>query len=239
MAENHRQIETPIKPQPPFSAKDKNHKLAALTGLAEEARLLAHLPVVAGCSAADARAARRRMAGLIAAGGTHCLSFGYAGGLEPGLPSGSIVIGSHVIGRNGSWECHGEWTAQLAAALPEAHVGGIRGADAIMPIPAAKEQTYLQSQCLVIDMESHIVAEIAAAYNLPFTVLRVVCDPVEFTLPPAAMLPIKPTGEPSLRAILRSVLRQPWQMPALIGLARHHRRAHHALRQATRALEGS
>lgn len=213
----------------------ENRKLGVLAGLAEEAALLGPA-VMRRCSAADPRAARRLMAELIAEGATHCLSFGFAGGLEPGLPSGTIVIGSHIAGRSGVWNCWTPWVTQLAADLPGAQVGGIRGHDAIIAAPADKAELYRQTHCLAVDMESHIAAEMAASAGLPFAALRVICDPAEFALPVAALLPLKAGGKPALGAILHSVLCRPWQTGALLRLGRHHRRARHGLMQAASVL---
>ncbi len=194
-----------------------------LTGLAAEARLVSGGMVA--CAAADPQKARRLMHDMIAAGARRCVSFGIAGGLEAGLPPGTVVIGSHVASRDGSWECDRGWQQHLVAAIPAAQVGGVWGTDAIVFAAADKRRLHRDSHCLAVDMESHIVAECAAAARLPFVVIRVVCDPVEFTLPPAALLPLRADGTPDIGRVLWALACRPAQLPGLLRLGRYHRRA--------------
>jgi hypothetical protein len=69
-------------------------------------------------------------------------------------------------------------------------------------------------------MESHIAARAAAAHNLPFAVLRVICDPADRTLPPAALVGMKPDGSIDYEAVLRSVMSHPQQLLSLLYLVR-------------------
>ncbi len=78
-------------------------------------------------------------------------------------------------------------------------------------------------------MESHIVARIAARHGLPFAVLRVVADPLDHNLPPAALVAMRPDGTTDVGACLRSLARQPGQLPALVRVAFDTRRAMAAL----------
>ena len=71
----------------------------------------------------------------------------------------------------------------------------------------------------VVDMESWIAASAAKAHGLPFAIMRVVLDSSTFELPPAALLPFTPSGANDIEAILGSVARDPWQIPALLKLS--------------------
>ena len=71
----------------------------------------------------------------------------------------------------------------------------------------------------VVNMESWIAANAAKAHGLPFAIMRVVLDSSTFELPPAALLPFTPSGTNEIEAILGSVARDPWQIPALLKLA--------------------
>ncbi|MEJ0062138.1 MAG: phosphorylase [Alphaproteobacteria bacterium] len=227
-----------MKPVASFAAaaEDKlNRRFGILTGLAAEARLLRGAGTVC-CAAADGQVARRMMRDMIGSGITHAVSFGLCGGLEPGLPSGSIVIASHVAGLGMALDCNNALVAEMAALLPGAQVGGIWGTDAAVAGVRDKAQLYRRSHCLAVDMESHIVAELAADARLPFIALRVVCDPAEFPLPPAALVPLKRGGVPDMGSILRSLLRRPGQIGGMLGLARHHHRAMRGLAEAASAI---
>jgi hypothetical protein len=85
-------------------------------------------------------------------------------------------------------------------------------------------------------MESHLAAEIAAANRIPFVACRVVLDPAHRTLPPAALIPLTHDGKPNIPAILRSVVGDPGQLPALLRLCRETWLAGLALRRGRHLL---
>ncbi len=215
-------------------------KTAVLTGLAAEMRALDNkgdkTKFVSVCAASDPHRARLFLGQMLAAGVNRCLSFGLAGGLAPDLPAGSIVVGSRVVSTHGRYECDSAWVRQLATALPGAHVGDIWGQETILASPGLKQAIYHGTHCLVCDMESQVVGGMAEAAGLPFVALRVVCDPADFALPPAALLPLHTDGTPNLPAILGDLWRHPRQLPALLTLAQHNRRALKALAQAAAVL---
>jgi hypothetical protein len=64
-------------------------------------------------------------------------------------------------------------------------------------------------------MESHIVARLAAAHGLAFTALRVIVDPVERAIPPAALVGMGPDARADTAAIVRDVIARPRQLPLL------------------------
>ena len=65
-------------------------------------------------------------------------------------------------------------------------------------------------------METHIAAEFAEKAKLPWGALRAVCDPASRALPPLATAGLKPDGGIDFAATLKSVARDPSQIPALI-----------------------
>jgi hypothetical protein len=69
------------------------------------------------------------------------------------------------------------------------------------------------------DMESQMVARIAAEFRIPFAACRVVLNPAHRILPRAALINIGPVGKPGLRKIGGSVLKDPRQLPSLSRLA--------------------
>jgi adenosylhomocysteine nucleosidase len=210
-----------------FDVDIRANSLGVLTGLAAEARLVPG--GIVRCAAADPQKARRLMQDMIADGVRRCVSFGLAGGLVPGLPSGTIILGSHVVSRDGVWSCDQLWQQRLVAEIPAAQVGGVWGTDAIIAAAPDKARLHRHSHCLIADMESHILAECAAAAQLPFVVVRVICDPAEFTLPAAALLPLRADGTPDLVGVLTGLLRRPTQLLDLLRLGRHHQRAMNVL----------
>jgi hopanoid-associated phosphorylase len=191
----------------------------AATGLAAEARIAARserVKTVAGGSDGNRLAALLEDA--LTDGALGIVSFGIAGGLAPNLPSGTIVIGDAVIAGD-RYSADRAWTSRLAKALPDAKRGTVIGSDRMVAEPEAKAALHASSRALATDMESHIVARIARDRSLPFAVLRVVADPAGQRLPPAAANGLKPDGTPNLIAVLKSLARDPGQLPDLIRTA--------------------
>jgi adenosylhomocysteine nucleosidase len=83
---------------------------------------------------------------------------------------------------------------------------------------------------------SHIAAAAAEAHDLPFAACRVIIDPAHRALPPAALVNLRQDGTPDIAAVLRSVIRQPRQLPALLRVAADARAAQLALRAGRRRL---
>ena len=80
------------------------------------------------------------------------------------------------------------------------------------------------------------MARTATEFGIPFIVLRSIADTARRDLPPASLVPLTASGKPDLLKILSAVLRQPFQVPGMIGLARETRIALSALIGPARAL---
>ena len=93
----------------------------------------------------------------------------------------------------------------------------------------AKAALYSATGALIVDMESHHVADLARAHNLPFIVIRAVADTALDDLPEAALVGLNEEGRPAIGAVLLSLLKKPWQLPALIRVALRSRAALAAL----------
>ena len=191
-------------------------KAAFLVGFAAEARIARRsgwpVAIGGGTTAGAALAARR----LIDAGATGLISFGLAGGLDPALPAGTLIVADIVLA-NGH--------ALRSDPVLSARLGGSTGhcclaLDHIATTPAEKHRLGQESGAAVADMESGAVALAAKAVGLPFAVLRAICDTAEQELPPAALVALDPAGNIAWARIARSVLMNPGQIRALSGLAR-------------------
>jgi hypothetical protein len=194
-------------------------RVAAVTGLRAEARLAARGLWRVGCAGGDAAATKAEIDRLVAAGATVLVSFGIAGGLDPALLPGTLVVADRVIGAAGAHP------PPLVPALAGARIGAVVGAAAPAATAAAKAALFRQSGALAVDLESALVAAAAARAGLPYAVLRAVADPASRDLPQAACIPLRGDGTPDLAAVLVSVARRPGQVPALIRVARDTRAA--------------
>ncbi|WP_426258479.1 phosphorylase [Sphingomonas sp. DC1600-2] len=232
-------------------------------GLTREAAIIARPGLVVVAGGGDAARLERELEAAVG-GVSAVLSCGVAGALDPALRAGDVVLGdlhiSHHPGegrgpvaaseriercpspqppsRLGPGLRRGgglvEW---LAAALPNAHLGTVVGADRIIASATEKAALHAHTGAIAVDMESHIAARVAARHNLPFAILRTISDSADHALPPAALVGMKPDGGVALGAILASLARNPAQLPALIRTGREAGAAFSALRRALGALE--
>ena len=108
------------------------------------------------------------------------ISFGMAGGLGADLTAGTCLIGREVIVHGSArYPADETWTARLqGSARRKPSSVGIAGVDWPLVATAQKQALFAATGAAAADMESHVVARIAASStNLPFAVLRVVADP--------------------------------------------------------------
>lgn len=199
--------------------------VVAVVGLRREAAVLRGLEVtaIAGGGASDRLV--RELTAAAKKGAAGIISFGMAGALAPDLALGDWVIGSRVGGHG----CDPAWIAALSARLPAARIGPVHADSALIADPAEKAKLHFASGSLAADMESHIVARVAAEAGLPFAVLRCISDEAAAALPPAIAVAMKPGGGLALGAVLGSIVRQPGQVPHLLRTVGGFNRAYAAL----------
>jgi len=199
--------------------------IAAITGLAAEARLLTRLGwrvEVGGGTPAGAEAAALR---AVSHGATALISFGLAGGLDPAWRPGAILVPAAVIEGGALYRTEPALSALLGGADSEMLYAG----DSIAAEPAQKQRIFQQSQCCAIDLESGAVARVASARGLGFAALRAICDPAERALPKAALAALDSQGGMQIARIAWSVIRAPGQIPGLLAVGRDAAKAKAAL----------
>jgi adenosylhomocysteine nucleosidase len=188
--------------------------LGVVTGLTAEARIGASLGRASaggGTTEGAARAAVR----LVNEGATALLSFGLAGGLAPSLQPGDLVVARTVLTDSGRFEADAAMTRWLGGATVET----LFASEAIAATVLEKRALYDRTGAAAIDMESGAVAAVARTRNLPFAVLRAVCDPATADLPPAALAALDAVGSIAILRVLASLARRPAQLPALLRLS--------------------
>ena len=216
--------------------------ILAVTGLQREARLLAGPGVeVPGVEIIVGGGDHRRLEALIeerAADVTGIVSMGIAGGLEPGLRTGQWVVANAVLDHGNILPTQAAWTQRLKAQLPGAVEGVFLGTDAMVAETAQKAELRRTTEAIAVDMESHVAARVAARHRLPFAAARVICDPADRSLPPAARVGMRADGRVDVVAVLRSLVLAPGQMPDLIRTAVDAERAFKALLRGHGLLAG-
>ena len=166
------------------------------------------------------------------------LSFGIAGGLSPDLAPGSCLVARGVVAPDGDCQStHGAWSIHLAQSL-DVPLVLFAGVDAPLVDVAGKAALRKASGASVVDMESHIVGRVARRHGLPFAAMRVVADPADHPLPHAATVGMSSDGRVDVVAILKSLARDPRQIPGLIRTARDARAAFSALLRRRHLLSG-
>jgi adenosylhomocysteine nucleosidase len=180
-------------------------------------------PVATGGGTPDgaARAALR----LVGQGVNALVSFGLAGGLDPALRPGSVIIPALVLS---------EGKVYAAEPVLADLFGGVTGhrlvaGTAVAADSRAKRRMHAETQAHAVDLESGSVARVAQDHGLPFAAVRAISDAADRDLPPAALVALDRDGSIDLVRVLASLLRQPMQLPALLALASDASRARRAL----------
>jgi adenosylhomocysteine nucleosidase len=191
------------------------------------------LLAVSGIGPAAAAAAARR---LVLSGAAGLASFGMAGGLDPALICGAVLLPEEVAAGDG---CAAEglavatsqaWRQRLRAALPDSFIaGGGRLLTSDRPLGrSAKAAAWRASRAVAVDMESAAVAQVAGQAGVPFIALRVIVDTAADELPPA-VLAASSGGQLRAGRLLGGLLRAPGDAVALIRLSARYRIASRVL----------
>lgn len=207
-------------------------RLGILVGLAAEGRIARRLGGLIEIGGGGRAGAQRACERLVASGADHLLSVGLAGGLDPALRAGTVLIPATVVTGGRLYPCDPILMAKLGTPGSEILCGG----SAIVAEPAAKAGLRAATSAAAIDLESGAAALVAARHGLPFAVLRVICDPADRHLPPAALIALSDTGRIGLLRVAASILRHPGQLPELLALARDAGHARRALLSHVRGL---
>jgi adenosylhomocysteine nucleosidase len=191
------------------------------------------LLAVSGIGGALAAIAARH---LIDAGAVSLMSFGMAGGLDPALAAGTVVLPGEVISGGGArFSTSAAWREQLRAAIagqsfaqPVVTGGLLLSSPEPIDAVADKAAAFRETGAVAVDMESAAIAQVAALHDLPFIAVRVIVDTAADVLPRAVVAASR-AGQVSLRRLLGGLATAPLQLVPLIRLARRYRAATRSL----------
>lgn len=210
--------------------------LLVVAGLAAESRIAAGPGIVTVAAGGIAARLKDLLAAEIDRGVQAILSFGIAGGLDPRLRPGSLVVARWVDDGGTRHAADEGWAAALARALPNGTLAGLAGSDEAVCNAKAKAGLHARTEAVAVDMESHIAARFARRHGLPFAALRIVADPALRVVPKAALVGLKPDGSTDVGAVLRALARNPRELPALMRTALDADAAFRELRALRRRL---
>jgi adenosylhomocysteine nucleosidase len=223
--------------------------VGVVAALASEARALGHsmprggdpplselavlgegsLLALSGIGRAAAAAAAQA---LVDAGVSALMTFGMAGGLDPALRAGSVVIPRELISSDGArYAACRTWREQVAAAVSALYAvsdGNLLTSTHAIETPADKAAAFLRTGAAAVDMESAAVAEIAAKHNLPFIAVRVIVDTAADMLP-RAVVAASLAGRVRFARLIGGLILAPREISALVRLAQRYRIAMRSL----------
>ncbi|HEY2248782.1 MAG TPA: phosphorylase [Bradyrhizobium sp.] len=210
--------------------------------MVQEARIAAGPGMAVICSSSDPNQLRALLTTLDATSVRGVISFGVAGGLDPSLKTGDVVVATEVMAGDARWLAGLSLTeAQIASiALGRRRVvrGLLAGVEEVVAASACKAALHSETGAAAVDMESHIAAAYASEAGIPFAALRVISDPAHRALPVVARKAIKPNGDLDLVRIMGSVVRNPRSLRALVSTGIDFNRALRSLRGCRGFLPG-
>jgi len=175
---------------------------------------------------------------LVRAGCEVLLSWGLAGGLDRALAPGDVIVAERLLTRGGhALEPDDDLVGLLLSRLAGARRGTVLSLD--RPAADAREKMHLRErfEADAVDMESTAVAHVARSAGCRFLSVRAIVDPAAFEIPAAALAGMGSDGALSAWRTLNVVLADPSQIPPMLRLAVHYRRALRGLRDTVKSLQ--
>jgi hopanoid-associated phosphorylase len=191
--------------------------VVALVGMFFEARIAAGPGVFVIC-----RDTENKVAALldlaIKRGCRSIISFGVAGGLAPHLRLGDWVVASSIIDAQQNRPTDQVLSEKMLAMIPGASHAPIAGVDTAITDPKTKRRMHIKTGAAAIDMESHLVARLAATHGLSCAAVRVVIDPAHRVVPEVALAGMRSDGGTSITAVMCELIARPSQLFGLIRI---------------------
>ncbi len=197
-------------------------KLGVVTGMSNEADCFSRaLPgtrvLCSGARPEQARAAARQ---LLDEGCIGLLSFGLAGGLDPAVRPGDVILAESVVTPDGRrLDTDQRWRRRVVGRAARGGFGvslaPVAASDYPLILPSEKAALFAATGAASVDMESHAVGQVAFDAGLPFLVLRAVLDPATRTLPSWIMETVGTDGRLDVVKAAIEAMCHPWDIPVL------------------------
>ena len=182
--------------------------------------------------------AERAASNLLNHGATALLSWGIAGGLMPGLASGSLILPKMVIGRDhASYSTDPGWHERLARRIGgwvDLYTGPlIESAGVVKSLPE-KRSLFERTGAIAVDMESCAVARTAHEARIPFMTIRAVADSSDMSLPQVLSMADE-FGRIRLLKLIIEIAKNPLELFPTLQLGRGFRAAQTTLKKVVRS----
>jgi adenosylhomocysteine nucleosidase len=175
---------------------------------------------------------------LVDAGVSALMTYGMAGGLDPALTAGTILLPSELISADGArFATCRTWRQRIGASIspsrPVIESRLLTSEHAIETL-VDKAAAFRDTGAAAVDMESVAVAAVAASRKLPFVTVRVIVDTAADMLP-GAVVAASRAGRVRIGRLIVGLLMAPGQIAALVRLANRYRTAMRSLRAVAEA----
>ena len=214
--------------------------IGIITGLRFEAAIIKRWAGVLGpraphvsCAGGRAEKAGDQARSLAADGVQALVSFGIAGGLDPALSPGTLVLPRVVkTPDGGAFPCDVSWHGRFAGSLLSSVTVSDQDLVSVTePVVTAEAKRDLAKRtgAGAVDVESAAVGAVAQEIGLPFLTIRAIADTADQRLPSAALKATNADGSVStFRALLGMVMR-PGEAGNMVRLARQTGKAKRTL----------
>lgn len=194
-------------------------KIGLVCGLEAEARALGslrdHVDLMVGISGARPDKASQLAETMIASGAGVLVSWGIAGGLDPALPSGALIVPRAVVLPDG-----GQIDLAGLPSFEDRSEYLIAGSDAVVTTPDGKIALRCRGGAAAVDMETHCTARVARDAGRICIAIRAISDPADRTLPPGTEDAVDESGKPRILPVIAGLIRRPASLGALLAAKR-------------------
>lgn len=154
------------------------------------------------------------------------VSFGFAGGLLPGLTQGTLVIGDRVVSEDPAgplYEANHALVEQILCAARAERLpvwqGAVVAAKRLVPDSLSKAALARKSGGSAVDMETSGIVEVAREAGLEWVAVRAIVDTLDDLLPVECLAALRADGRVGAGQLVRGIWRSPSMIRNLLWLA--------------------
>ena len=180
---------------------------------------------------------------LLENGATALLSWGCAGGLDPKLPPGGLILPKTIITSDQIlYHVNATWHESLCKRLighVDFQTEPVVESATVVRTPAEKVVLFRKTGAIGVDMESAAVGAVAQETRAPFMVVRAVADSADTTIPDSTLNAVDEFGRWSFLKLIQGLAEHPMELFALVRIARNYRAAQKTLAAVARLTENN